>query len=203
VGEFALELAPEPLVLLDKGRAGVLGVAVGEHDQRHRPQRAAAQRLAGLAFTGPDVDPLRIPQPRLWGHRLLAQRLPHLGRQQRLEHGQAPLVVGGMHGIDQDQSGHLAGVGAGIQLGEQSAVGVAGQHVGPWDAGHSEQGVQVGYEVAGGPGGWRGVASALRAARAVIAAHPGEGRDLVLELVPVGREPALEHHGGAAVSDTA
>jgi hypothetical protein len=33
-----------------------------------------------------------------------------------------------MHGINQDQPGHLAGRDAGIQLAEQPAVGVTGQH---------------------------------------------------------------------------
>jgi hypothetical protein len=61
----------------------------------------------------------------LW--RITFPRLPDLGRHQRLEHGQASLVVR-MHGINQDQPGHLAGMGAGIQLGEQPAVGVTGRH---------------------------------------------------------------------------
>jgi hypothetical protein len=60
--------------------------------------------------------------------RITFPRLPDLGRHQRLEQGQASLVVVRMNGINQDQPGHLAGMGAGIQLGEQPAVGVTGQH---------------------------------------------------------------------------
>ena len=50
--------------------------------------------------------------------RITFPRLPDLGRHQRLEHGQAPLVVLRMHAINQDQPDHLAGMGAGMQLGE-------------------------------------------------------------------------------------
>jgi hypothetical protein len=46
LGEFALQLLPQPLFVLDERRGRVVGVAVGEHDQRHRPQRGLAQRQA-------------------------------------------------------------------------------------------------------------------------------------------------------------
>ena len=69
--------------------------------------------------------------------------------------------------------------------------------------GRPEQGVQVGHEVAGGPGVGAGSLAAPGAAWAVVAAHPREPRQLVLEVVPVGGQPAFEHHGGVAVAGAA
>jgi hypothetical protein len=108
-----------------------------------------------------------------------------------------------MHRIDQHQPGDLVGMGTGIQLGEQPAVGMPGQHIRSRDAGYPQQGVQLGDEVTGGTRSGRGVAAAPGPVGVVVAAHPGEGRQLVLQLEPVGAQPLLEDHRGAAVAGAA
>ena len=79
LGQLALELEPQRLLLLDKGRTGHIRMPPGHDHQRHRPRRRAAQRHPGLAFTGPDVDLFGVDQPMGHGHRLLAHGLPYLG----------------------------------------------------------------------------------------------------------------------------
>ena len=73
LGQLALQLLPQPLDLLTRpARRRRVDPAVCEHHQRHRPQRGALQRHPGLAFAGPDVDPLGVHQPVRRGHRLPA-----------------------------------------------------------------------------------------------------------------------------------
>ena len=117
--------------------------AVGEHDERHGPQRPAAVGLADLGEAGVEVDRLQLGVGRergRHGDQQFVVRWP-VGPEQRLD------ALG--DGVDLDHAGDGARVGGGEAADDQPTGRVADDHERAVQVGRGDQARQV----VGGVGG--------------------------------------------------
>ena len=155
LGELALQLVPDDVELLggesrwkDAFPAG--GVAAGQHDERHRPQRLPPDRGAHLLGALRHQDPFELGVAvGEVGRRVLRREdevVDELGRSDLREAFDLVLAAG----IDEDHAGDLVGVGAGVEADEEPADRMGHEHVRPGLTGGLQQRMEVGDHIARG-----------------------------------------------------